>query len=212
MDEILLYLLFVVVYFVLGGIRRRNQKRQQQRAPKIPGAEQAPSGEERAPTPFEQFVEQMEEAMREAAGEPPREPEPEPIEVKAQEAPPPPALPIPTKRPVTSVGGRTEPEFRDLGSFQAETAFESSWESPHERQGFGLDQPFSEERFEHLARGRDITEHDHAPLFTPPPARSSRTERWRRQLADPKQAQDALVLKEIFSGPWSPRRPKRMHD
>ena len=196
----LLYFLFLAVYFVLGALRK-SQQRKRQRAPGPAGGDPTTI---QAPTPFEEFVRQMEESMREASGLP-AQPEPEPIEVGPQDPPLPSPMPVPTRRPVTGLS--REPEFRDIGSFAGESVFESERTPAHERHSFGLDRPFSEEAFERLERGRDITEHAHPSLAPLPPARRpSRAENWRDRLTDPKHAQDALVLKEIFSGPWSPRR------
>lgn len=199
----LLPILFLLAYYLLGRKRKQLQKRRVE-AP-------TPEGEVAPPTPFEEFVRQMEEAMRDASGETQPKPEPVEIEVQRPDEPLPSPMPVATTRPVTSAGGRKESGFRSLGSFGAEASFESSRTSAHEKHGFGLDQPFSEERFESLARGRDITEHLHPPLaprhHAPLPA--TRASAWRQRLQNPKQAQDALVLTEIFSGPWSPRRPGR---
>lgn len=187
-------LVFLVVYFLLGRKRKQIQQRQKQPT--------SPETGTRPPTPFEEFVRQMEDAMREASGTPATE-SAEPERVQATLQPPrPPALPK-KKRPAPT------PEFHDMGSFVAESTFESSRTPPHEIHGFGLDEPFSEERFERLARGQDETRHAHPSLAGRTTHRSAPPSRWRTRLQDPKQAQDALVLTEIFAGPWSPRRPVR---
>lgn len=205
MDGIeLLYLLFVGLYFLFGVFRKQNERKR--KAAQASG-EIAP-GKARAPTPFQEFMEQMEEAIREANGEPPATPERE-VVIEVPETPEaiPSPMPVPTSRPVVAAGSR-EPEFHAIGGFERESGFEGARRSPHEEHGFGLDQPFSEERFEQLARGRDITEHAHAPLAPlDPPARESK---WSAMLQHPESAQDAFVLAQIFDGPWRPRKVKRI--
>lgn len=194
-------LLFLAVYYLLGRKRKQLQRKRQT-------APTAESGEPKGPTPFEEFVRQMEEAMREASGEPREEDQRQPEPTPATSAPPSP-MPVPTRRPLPTLGGRREPEFREMGSFESEATFERHRRPAHEAHGYGIDQPFSEERFERMPRGLDETAHAHAPLAPRIRPTPSRVSYWRNRLKDPKQAQDALVLTEIFSGPWSPRKPKR---
>ncbi|MEM6327079.1 MAG: hypothetical protein AAF791_08175 [Bacteroidota bacterium] len=200
----LIWLVLLAAYYVLSAMRRgqRKKKQQTQGQPRVTEA-----GEAKGPTPFEEFMRQMEEAMREASGEPRPTGDREPVDPVRTEAVAPAPVSVPSPPPPRPVS-----EFRDVGSFSAETSFESSRTSAHERHGFGLDQPFSEERFEQLARGLDETEHRHPSLAPPSRRRVDRADIWRDRLQDPKKAQEALVLKEIFSGPWSPRRPRRLHD
>ena len=202
----LIWALLVGLYFLFNAGRRNRAARQRQVETDTDGLSR-PS----APSPFEAFVQQMEDAMRDASGEPPLETVNEPL---APEALPVPSRPsVPVRRPVPE----TRREFKPVGSFERERAFEKAARAPHDEHGYGPDNPFSEERFERLARGRDITEHaqghlqysPHGLSASPPPRRISAASRWRKRLRDPEQAQDALILTEIINGPWSPRSPRR---
>ena len=206
-------LLFVLVYFLLGARRRKAHREKQQQI--LDSAEPTiatGNAPKKRPTPFQEFMRQMEEAMQEASGETP------PAAPEARPAVAPTAVPVPVPVPEASTipPGRMS-AFHAVGSFDRELSFEKAKRPPHEIHGFGPDSPFSEESFEHLARGRDITEHapghlaasPHTSSAVPSRRRLSPAQSWRQRLQDPKHAQDALVLSEIFSGPWEPRRPGR---
>ena len=235
----LLPLLAVAAYYLLRGRQRANAKR-------APDAMQAAEGErparpgrggERAPTPFQSFMEQMEEALAEAAGEPeggrsqpegrrrqPDDPtrrtegetgpdtapvaEREPIRVEVDRTPTPSPLPAPPLRPAAPA-----PEFRAVaGSFSGTRPVD------HERHGlaapsapqFGSESPLSEERFERGGRrASDAARRGHDPhgLRRPPAPRRRRTD-WRAKLRDPQAARDAFVLQTLF-GPRGGRHPDR---
>ena len=216
----LLWLVFVGLYFLLGSRRRKIQRQKQSHA--LPSDEVTRPTADRPPTPFQEFVRQMETAMREASGEP-APPTPAPRALPPAEEPAtatrtsvPTARVIPPSR-LGSASGDAPGAFHGLGSFERELRFEEAARPAHEIHSFGADNPFSEEAFEHLARGRDITEHapghlqasPHAPLRPRRSAPGTHASYWRQRLTDPRHAQDALVLSEIFGGPWTPRRPGR---
>ena len=207
MDTIieLLPLLAVAAYYLLRGRQRATAKRapqQMQEAADAPGR-----GGERAPTPFQSFMQQMEEALAEAAGEPEgqrRQPatppvaEREPIEVEVERSTPPSPLPAPPLRPAAPT-----PEFRAVsGSFSGTAPVD------HERHGFGAQSPLSEERFERggapasAAARRGYDPHRLRPA---PPRRTGRPD-WRARLRDPQAARDAFVLQTLF-GPRGGRHP-----
>ncbi len=194
----LVWIAGVAIYYIWSATRRSKRKREARTTGTAPEAITA-SGETRSPTPFQEFMLSMEEAMREGA-------QPQP----AQEVEKPLSAPdtlVPEPVPASTIPPARVEEFHEMGSFKGDGAFESS---TRPARGFGLDSPFSEERFERLARGRDIVDHDHGPLAPPlPPRRLSRAGQWRERLQDPKEAQDALVLAEIFGGPWKARRPHK---
>lgn len=190
----LLPLLAVAAYYLLRGRQRANSKR-------VPQEMQEARGDgQRAPTPFESFMQQMEEALAEAAGEPERQPEPkpEPIKVEVDRSVSTPSLPAPPVGPPV----RT-PEFQPAaGSFSGRSPVD------HERHGFGLDSPLSEERFE---RGRRAAPdaarrgYEHDGLRQTPAPRGGRGG-WSARLRDPQAARDAFVLQTIF-GPRGGRHP-----
>ncbi|OZC02730.1 hypothetical protein [Rubricoccus marinus] len=205
----LIWILGVAGFYLWNAVRKNKAKAQRQST-----AEPVASGETRGATPFQDFMRQMDEAMREAAGETVETREVEkPLESPdTLEAKPVPSSTVPASRIPAS---RVE-EFHAQGSFGAERDFSSAAQTPHEVHGYGLDSPFSEERFERLPRGRDVTEHPPGHLDAgahgrarPLPRRLSVAGQWRERLRDPKEAQDALVLSEIFGGPWKARRPHK---
>ena len=151
-----------------------------------------PSG----PTPFQQFIQQIENAVAEASGE--TFEEDEPIAVSPTPARRPSPLPAPPPLPA--------PEFHAVdGSFDALNPVD------HVRHGFGLDNPLSEERFEQQPPQAERS--SHGPLPDPHGLqRASRsappipgTGHWRQKLRDPKAAREAFVLQTIF-GPRGGRR------
>lgn len=109
----------------------------------------------------------------------------------------------PSPRPAPGASPiRPDPEFRAVGSFE------------HEQHGFGLENAFSEEAFEQLPRGLDITEHppghlDAGPHALRPPTTVKPPKEAHPLLATlrhPDSARQAFVLKEIFDAPRSRRR------
>lgn len=208
-------LLLVAAYYLLQGRRRaQRQRAERQTAPQRPLIDEEPRG----PTPFQQFMEQMEAAMAEAAGEsigtkptePDEIPEPRPERRRggtpAIPAPAPPVLP--TRLPPAPP--RHEPEFQSvLGSF------DSARPSDHEAHGFGAVNPLSEQRFEEIEspsigrRARRETYDPHGLEQPPPPKPTgARLGGFRRRLRDPQAARDAFVLQTIF-GPRGGRRSDR---
>ena len=205
----LLPLLAVAAYYLLRGRQRANAKRAPD-AMQEAGGERAGRGGERGPTPFESFMQQMEEALAEAAGEPergqtgpdtPPVSEREPIRVEVDRTPTPSPLPAPPLRPAAPT-----PEFRAVsGSFSGTNPVD------HERHGFGFESPFSEEPFEQGRRpASDAARRRYDPhdLKRPPrPAPQSRgRDHWRGRLRDPQAARDAFVLQTLF-GPRGGRHP-----
>ena len=158
-----------------------------------------PSGttEPRGSTPFQQFMEQLEEAMAEAAGEPPPKPEKETI--------PPPVVtaPTPVVRPTSSI---RPAEFRAVsGSFDAPKPVD------HDAHGFGSENPLSEELFEGRAAfgrrpaARPETFDPHGLHTEATPTKRRRLGDLRRRLKSAEAAREAFVLQTIF-GPRGGRR------
>jgi hypothetical protein len=189
--------LIILALYFLSWLRRQSAR--PQRPPSAP----APEGP-RAETPFEQLIRQVQQAAEEAKRA-------EAAERTATRAPsepaPPPArrtLPKPAPRRLPAA----EPEFREVGAFE------------HEAHGFGPSNPFSEEAFEHLPRGADVTEHlpghllggPHGALSSERTASSTRTAEPTRQhplverLRAPDSARDAFALREILDAPLARRR------
>ena len=182
----LLPLLFIGAYYLLAGRRRaQRQKAAQQRRPEG----QPVVSEERSETPFQSFLAQLEEAMAEAAN--PGSSVPAPSEAETVELPPAPPA----------------PDLEADSALEAAT-FERGGPNPHERHGFGSENPLSEEVFEQqpafTETARAVT-----PVYDPhgvrqPGSRAERTE-WQQRLSDPKAAQDAFVLQTVF-GPRGGRQ------
>ena len=194
MDSLLelLPLLFVAAYYLLRARSRaaqQRQARQRQTAPQEPLIDG-----EREPTPFQSFLQQVESAMAEAAGEAPARETDQRLEVEREPLPSP--LPAPPAKPVRPA---PPPEFRaPIGSF------DSVRPPSHERHGFGAENPLSEETFEHLPpqpaprRERAAYDpHDLAARQRSAPRRLTVAD-WRRRLADPAAAREAYVLQTIF--------------
>ena len=154
-------LLFVLVYFLLGARRRKAHREKQQQIldSADPTIATQNAAKQKRSTPFQEFIRQMEEAMQEASGEPVRA-APEAETVSA-----PPAVPVPEAR---ALPPERPSAFHAMGSFERELSFEQAKRPPHEIHSFGPDSPFSEEAFEHLARGLDITEHAPGHLAASP--------------------------------------------
>ncbi len=180
----LLPLLFIGAYYLLAG-RRRAQRKQAARdpAPSAPLPESRVA-EDQGSTPFQSFLEQLEEAMAEASGQPVAE------AVPVQKPPPAPT-----------------PEFNaPVGSFDSDAP------SDHEAHGFGPANPASEESFEKLpvfaeTGSRSSETYDPHGLHTPAQARARSG--WQRRLSDPKAAQDAFVLQTVFGARGGRRRQSR---
>ena len=190
----LLPLVFVGLYYLLAGRRRAKQQRVE-----APQQELVQDREPRAPTPFQSFLNQLEGAMAEAAGEPLDRPEP-----PRQE-------PIPEPAPVASAApsvSLADAEFRPAAG-----SFDSARPVSHEAHGFGAANPLSEESFEQApafsARapsGRPG--YDPHGLHSREPRSSTPRADWRARLNDPKAAQDAFLLQTVF-GPRGGRRAER---
>ena len=207
----LLPLLLVGAYYLLRTMR--GAKRQRPPAGAEPTAN-APS----APTPFEQLMQQLEDALE----EPQRQATPsdaEPVEPARLEA-----LPsvgdtdhAGTARPVERQAER-EPAMRAAPrppravpiAFEPPAVFEEAFD--HDAHGFGAENPLSEESFE----SRPAFSSRHRPVAPTSGPRGRRAEnkaatarrpasRWAARLHDPAAAREALVLKTIFEGPWRPR-------
>lgn len=209
--EDLLPLLLGAAYLVMRAIAASRKKKRQQARPQPVDPQ---TGQPAGPTPFEQLLQQIEDAMEEQAE--PRRIEPEPV----RETDPVPASPVPFE-PVPAAPIETDParpgSFDSTDGFALEAQFEQARVAPSEARAFTPGNPFSEEAFERLERGLDITEHadghlDHGrtPARPKPRRRDARgPEHWRRILRSPESAKDALVLTEIFRGPWEPRTNSR---
>ena len=186
----LLPLLFVGAYYLLSARRKariRKADRQRAEAPQealIPDGATTGSAS-RESTPFQSFLEQLEEAMAEAGGvenddrPSPRE-DPRPVEV------------VPAEPAAVPTEFHTPP-----GSFDAAQPVD------HEAHGFGAANPFSEEAFEKapaFAPKRAPSGATYDPHgLQPPPRRAGRpAPNWRRRLRDPDAAREAFVLQTLF--------------
>jgi hypothetical protein len=184
--ESLLPLLIFAIYF-LSQLRRARQ-RAQRAASETPAASASPAPPA-TPSPFEELIRQIQEAARESQ-------QPRPAAPAAVPPPAPPPAPRLPARPLPVAGD----EFRDVGAFE------------HDRHGFGPASPFSEERFEHLARGADVTAHapghlDYSPHGTLRPSDPQRQPHpLAARLKRPGTARDAFVLHEVLRTPRARRR------
>ena len=191
MDALVEFLpiLFILAYYLLAGRRRAQQKKAARERDPVP---QVATSEKRGATPFQSFLEQLEEAMAEASGQPAAEVMPDPTPVPAAE-------PVPESR-------LERIEFAaPAGSFEGPTAVD------HEAHGFGFENPLSEEAFEQapafsVASRRATPEYDPHGLETSAASRAQGV--WQQRLSDPKAAQDAFVLQTVFGGRGG-RRPTR---
>lgn len=194
----LLPLLFVAGYYLLRARRRSEQQRRREHQP--PGGSVA---ERREPSPFQQFLQQVEDAVAESV-EGPREERPreEPLAPPEPPAALPSPLPAPPIKPV-----RPAPEFRAI-----EGSFDAASPTDHVRHGFGRDNPLSEERFEqlppHSPRPRRSGPLPDPHGLTRAPAPIPNLGHWRSKLRDPKAAREAFVLQTIF-GPRGGRKADR---
>ena len=197
----LLPLVFVGLYYLLSARRRaRVRKAERQRTEAPQEALVASDGPARgatasAPTPFQSFLEQLEEAMAEAGG----------VDTPARAVVEEPQRPSP---PQIARAPAPTPEFHAVaGSFDAARPVD------HEAHGFGDANPLSEERFERApafvpARPPAGATYDPHGLRRPPRSGSRRATDWRRRLQDPEAARDAFLLQTIF-GPRGGRHGDR---
>ena len=195
MDWLEPFLPFVLLaLYFLSWIRKQGRQAQHTEGPS-PSVPEAP----RASTPFEELIRQIQHASEEAKrAEAARRAEAtRPTSPLAQAPGAVRSSPAPSSLRLAP----SEPEFHALGAFD------------HEEHGFGPSSPFSEEAFEHLARGTDVTEHapghlldDAHGLFgaegLPTPARHPLVERLRH----PDAVRDAFALREILDTPRARRR------
>lgn len=113
---------------------------------------------------------------------------------------PTPAAPRPSRPAPPPIGS----DFRLVGGFE------------HEEHGFGPENPFSDENFERLPRGLDVTEHapghlsydPHGIPRTPATPAPKRRHPLAERLRTPGSAREAFALREILDAPRS-RRPRR---
>lgn len=206
----LLPLLFVGAYYLLAGRRRAKLKKAQRERDTAPQEELVSDAGPREPSPFRSFLDQIEGAMAEAAGEPSPADQPRPVTAPAG---PPPAVSAPVSSGPSLAG--TSPSAPALDIADAEFtpvsgSFDSRAPVDHVAHGFGADNPLSEEAFERAsafggrrapsaAERRSYDPHGLQPARTSPPAD------WRRRLSDPQAARDAFVLQTVF-GPRGGRR------
>ncbi len=195
----LLPLLAVAAYYLLRARRRAGQR--QQANPRTP-PEARTISEPKGPTPFQQFMQQIEDAVAEASGET--------LEVDHPPEPPnaiPTPLPAPPAKPV-----RPAPEFHSAqGSFDAPAPVD------HVRHGFGADNPLSEETFEQrpaqslapLHKGPLPDPHGLQERRASDPAPIPGVPHWRAKLRDPKAAREAFVLQTIFGARGGRRTDQR---
>jgi hypothetical protein len=218
--ENLLPFILLFIYFLSRLGRQRNE----QARPGTPDRPAAPSPPQaappRAPTPFEELIRQIQLAAEEAkqaqappasapssrgASPPSGQAAPTRRGARTQAFAPPPGefappapralvpVPAPPSRPGT-------PEFHEPGGFE------------HDRHGFTLESPFSEEAFEELARGADVSEHapghlDYDPHRLARPLETpTRPHPLIARLRRPGAARDAFALREILDAPRSRRR------
>ncbi|MGB3543146.1 hypothetical protein [Rubrivirga sp.] len=177
----LLPLLFIAAYYLLAGRRKAKQKQQRERAANPTEIGARP--EATSPSPFQSFLEQLEQSLAEANNledeKPKPAPEPEPV-VTA------PSRPIAT---------RPQEFSAHQGSFDALKPVD------HESHGFGVQNPLSEEVFEQSApfsqrprsRSRSYDPHDLKPTRSSKPVES-----WHSRMRDPMAARDAFVYKTVF--------------
>ncbi len=183
--ESLLPLVFLLIYY-LAGAKRRREKRAAQAQPVAEG--QPPK---KQPTPFEQIIQQIQDAAEQAQNE--RQPaQPEPPTAFVDTAPAP-LLPSATLETATS-------DFHAVGGFE------------HDQHGFGTANPFSEESFEQAPPSPAPPPHKPGHLDYDPHAGSgtrtlTQIKRRRgphsavRRLRQKGGLKEALIMKEIFDRP-----------
>lgn len=182
----LLPLLLIAAYYLLRGRKRTEQRRK--KAPQTPLVGRTAS-EPQGLTPFQQFMQQIEDAVAEASGES--------LDETSELEPPKPVpspLPAPPAKPV-----RPAPEFRAVGG-----SFDAPRPVDHVQHGFGAENPLSEESFERRSpqapqqRSRGPLPDPHGLRQKSEPASVPGTAHWRAKLRDPKAAREAFVLQTIF--------------
>ncbi len=187
-------LLLVVLYYLVSGRRKAAQRKQQATRASAPQESLITEEPPRAPTPFQSFLTQLEEAMAEANGTA------KPVPMETAPTPPPPPRPTPSKPRL-----RAEPEFHAISG-----SFDSPAPIDHNRHGFGEENPLSEESFERRttapapAKRRSYDPHGLAR----PASSSVLPAGWRDRLHDAQTARDAFVLQTLF-GPRGGRRAER---
>ena len=207
----LLPLLFIGLYYLLAGRRRAKLRQAQRERAEAPQDELVSDDPAPRPTPFRSFLDQIEEAMAEAAGEPsPRADEPRPAD------PPAPVSAPVSRGPSLADAASSAPAIEAAGAEFAPVS--GSFDSPapvdHAAHGFGRGNPQSEESFERAPafgepRAARPGTYDPHGLRPPPTTRASRSAAgWQRRLADPQAAQDAFVLQTVF-GPRGGRHAER---
>lgn len=190
--EDLLPLLAFAAYWIFRAMRGSNKKKRGAQP-----ASSAPTGQ-KAPTPFEQLMAQLEQALEEP-GDADAADLADPVERQAERPPAPRAAP----RPPRAVPAGFDDQGDAIGDYEG---------FDHEEHGFGQENPYSEEVFEQRPRfaPRPTVE---APAYDPHglserrsnAAPRGRAVSWSERLHDPAAAREALVLKTIFEGPWKPR-------
>lgn len=183
-ESLLPFLIFL--FYLWSQVRKARRKAQPAPTASVERAEAPPPP--RAPprrTPFELLIEQIQ-----AAAEAERE-------ADAPTFPSPRPQPAPTASPLPGAAS----EFELTGAFE------------HDRHGFGPENPFSEEAFERLPLGLDITEHpaghlDAGPHVLRSDQASTGPHPLVTMLRNPGAARRAVALKEILDGPRS-KRPYR---
>lgn len=193
----LLPLLFIGAYYLLAGRRRAKQKKEAREQ-----AQPAGPAEQRAATPFQNFLEQLEEAMSEASGDPAAEVVPQKVVPRK--------APVLTSEPVPAAEPIPESRLESIEFNAPAGSFGSSAPVDHQAHGFGAENPISEETFERQPASaqtarRDASRYDPHGLRSSADAPSENT--WNKRLGNPKAAQDAFVLQTVF-GTRGGRRPK----
>lgn len=202
MEDYLMYLVlgvFYLIYSVLTSKKKKKQRAARPAGPPLPGPVGGPVGDPVEASPAEPT---MDDALRE-------------IRVMlGMEAPPPPPIPSPPRAeplPIEARPRTVAPPTRTHGPGVAETAPQKSWPSEFKP----IPTHYADETFEERPTwdGDRFGQRRQKPK--PPPARPStlkqlptdvRRSRLSQQLKDPKTAQEAFILSEIFGPPHAHRR------
>ncbi|MEM1117204.1 MAG: hypothetical protein AAF845_19345 [Bacteroidota bacterium] len=188
----LIPLLLVVGYYILAARRRAAKRRAlEKRMQETPDLAPTGTAEVRAespgPTPFEQFMAQLEDAMAEAAGEAEPEPEPPPAE-------PEPVAPAPKPPPRVEAPPRPS-EFRAVAG-----SFDSAPPPGRKRQGTERIPTVVSQVSDPMPAYDPHDLHEQAAH-----AQSRHLDEMRRRLRSAEAAREAFVLQTIF-GPRGGRR------